>query len=1506
MTKGTELRMKRSRRASAIAIGVTTTLLVGGLFAPPASAHDGHDHPADPPASPPAAAAEPGFRALIFSETAGFVHDSVAEAKAMWDDLAAANDFEVVQATESGPYFTDAVLAEFDVIVLAQASGDFWNASEEAAFEKFVREGGGVVAMHNPIDSEQGNTFYRDLIGTEFTAHSAADTPGALEVVDHEHPSTAELPDRINRNEEWYGFTKSVRGDKHVLTQMDPLSVPANTPGRMIDHPVTWCAAYEGGRTWITSIGHSKSSYAEPAVKQHALGGIRYAAGVAAGDCSATDWNNFDKVPLDTNTSAPWGIALAPDGRVFFTELVKGQVRIYDPEQKSTVTAATIPVYGGGENGLLGLALDPEFDENQWIYVYYSPVDTPVPNGFNRLSRFTMDGNTMDLSSETVMLEVPATRASDPNDIGHTGGTLRFDSAGDLWLSVGDDVNPFQSSGYTPLDERSGRQHFDAQGTAANSNDLRGKLLRIHPENDGTYSIPAGNMFPEADDTADKTRPEIYAMGFRNPFRFSVEPDGTVFLADYGPDAGSANPNRGPAGYVEWQIIREPGNYGWPYCHANNIAYNDFDFATNTSGAKFDCQAPVNTSPNNTGLTTLPASIPSDVHYTYGASAEFPQLGSGSGSPMAGPAYHFDPDLESDRKWPKYFDGTPLFYEWGRNYIKEFPLGADGELLAINPVLNNMQFLSPLDLQFGPDGALYLLEWGGGFGRDNPNSGLYRIDYSDTGRAPTAAATADVTSGTAPLSVAFSSEGTVDADGDEFTHLWEFGDGETSTEANPTHVYQSNGNYQARLTVTEDTSYAKVGTATVSVIVGNTAPVVDIVGPPNGGFFGWGDTLPWQVEVTDAEDGTVDCGEVTVQPALGHDDHAHPTGPVNACEGSTTTLLDEGHLEADAFWVIDARYTDHGGEDGIAPITASDTNLYRTKRFQAHYYDEGHRVAVENNAAAELGQYVGAIQDEDWIRYDDMNFEGIDSVRYRVSAGAEGGGRIEMRIDAPDGELIAETPVSSTGGWFTFAETAPTPIDAPEGTHDVYLVFRSNAGVTYSMTLDVFEAIGDGVGEPPAGAPVIDDTTQGDWVGHFGELGYSIPNVGSQLPEGVAVTPSGSTTAYTWQQTSTRKSALQLPDASTRRASTWFASAPAVTVTVPEDATYEMSVYVNSFDMARTQKMTVTRADGSLIGPAQSVTDQDHGVWLTYVIDSSVTIAAEKVTGPNAVIGGVFLDPAAADEVAPTIGAGTTPDPSPSGWFTSEDVTVTVSAQDVGSGVASIETAVGDGEWTAYSAPLVVTGQGGTTVHYRATDNAGNTSEPAALTVQIDSEVPTVAASTVAIPPQPDWATHGVELTVTAADATSGVSTIRYAVGADGAWTNYTGPVRISSEGPGLVRYQAIDVAGNESAVGEIDISAPTFPKVEVTVATRCIAGKAVITVTGRNAESLPVDIAISTPYGEKVFTGVQTGKNSFQAFASRLKEMPAGTVTVVGSALIEGQPAASTTSVAYEAMTCG
>ena len=267
---------------------------------------------------------------------------------------------------------------------------------------------------------------------------------------------------------------------------------------------------------------------------------MNWSAGAARGDCDGTVWNRFQKVTLDAHPDRPMQLGVAPDGRVFYIQR-GGQLKVISPDGGIS-TAGTLNVYTGGEDGLIGIALDPAFATNQHVYLNYSPAGGVE---VNRVSRFTVKGNSLDLGSEVKLLDIPAYRGAD--EPGHTGGQLAFGPGGNLYIGVGDDVNPFASSGYAPIDERPGRARFDAQGSSANTNDLRGKLLRIHPEPNGTYTVPAGNLF--APGTA-KTRPEIYAMGFRNAFRFAVDPvTGWISLADYGPDAKSANPNRGPEGH---------------------------------------------------------------------------------------------------------------------------------------------------------------------------------------------------------------------------------------------------------------------------------------------------------------------------------------------------------------------------------------------------------------------------------------------------------------------------------------------------------------------------------------------------------------------------------------------------------------------------------------------------------------------------------------------------------------------------------------------------------------------------------------------------------------------------------------------------------------------------------------------------------------------------------------------------------------------------------------------
>jgi glucose/arabinose dehydrogenase len=233
--------------------------------------------------------------------------------------------------------------------------------------------------------------------------------------------------------------------------------------------------------------------------------------GVEAGAVVPPD-SRFQKVALDTNTTNPMALDVAADGRVFYVDRL-GDVRIIQPAG-GTVLAAHLNVFTANESGLLNVALDPAFATNRFVYLFYSPMAASV----DRLSRFTVNGNTLDLASERVVLDVPVQRA----ECCHHGAGLVFDKAnGNLWLSTGDNTNPFASDGYTPIDERAGRAAWDAQGTAGNTNSLSGKILRIHPQPDGSYTIPAGNLF--APGTAN-TRPEIYQMGERNPFRIGIDP----------------------------------------------------------------------------------------------------------------------------------------------------------------------------------------------------------------------------------------------------------------------------------------------------------------------------------------------------------------------------------------------------------------------------------------------------------------------------------------------------------------------------------------------------------------------------------------------------------------------------------------------------------------------------------------------------------------------------------------------------------------------------------------------------------------------------------------------------------------------------------------------------------------------------------------------------------------------------------------------------------------------
>lgn len=664
------------------------------------------------------------FDVLVFSKTAGFRHDSIDEGVAEIQALGAANDFSVVH-TEDAAFFNAANLAPFEAVVFLLTTGDVLNTAQETAFQNYIRAGGGYVGVHSAADTEHGWAWYGDLVGAYFVNHPAIQQ-ATIKVADHVHASTAHLPDRWVRTDEWYNYTVNPRGNVHVLATLDETTYSGGGMG--FDHPISWYKYFEGGRSWYTGLGHTAASYAEPLFRNHLLGGIQFAAGQAPADRGATIDANWRKVELASGLGSPVSLAVAPSGQVFFIDL-GGGVKIYNPSSGQTTVAANVPVFALGEDGLLAIALDPKFEQNQWVYLYFSPAG---PNEVQRLSRFTMNGSTLDLGSEKVLLEIPVNRVQIGESDGHSGGSLVFAPDGTLYVSTGDDTVPFESNGSAPIDERPGRARFDAQRSSSNTNDLRGKILRIKPENDGTYSIPAGNLFP-ADGS--QGRPEIYILGSRNPYRMSVDPQtGWIYWGDVGPDAINDLANYGPRGYDEINQARQPGNFGWPYVIADNKPYRDYDFATGLSGPAFNPAAPQNTSPNNTGAINLPAAQSALIWYPYAVSSEFPELGSGGRTVMAGPVYNFNPASASPIKLPEYFDGTLIMFDWSRHQFWEAKLDGAGNLLKINRIFSGLSFVRPIDAEMGRDGGLYVLEWGTNFSGGNADAKLVRIEF--TGNLP--------------------------------------------------------------------------------------------------------------------------------------------------------------------------------------------------------------------------------------------------------------------------------------------------------------------------------------------------------------------------------------------------------------------------------------------------------------------------------------------------------------------------------------------------------------------------------------------------------------------------------------------------------------------------------------------------------------------------------------------------------------------------------------------------
>ena len=1013
------------------------------------------------------------------------------------------------------------------------------------------------------------------------------------------------------------------------------------------------------------------------------------------------------------------------------------------------------------ETGLLGITLSPDFMETGHIYLQYFPSFNPtsMPPGLplerriskmsqGRISRFTLNLQTkqLDLSSEVRIFEYDSQIFS----CCHRGGGMGFDSDGNLYITTGDSNSSQGTGGYSgnnqppkcpigPPDQASSAHcgtaaysYQDARRTAGNTNDYNGKMLRIRPIEGvargtpvgigSTYTIPGAdapngpNLFSGAEGNGNQAKPEIYAMGLRNPSRLSIDPETDVpYSAWVGPDAGEPSATLGPSTYENAAQLDRAGNYGWPYCMGNKQAYRDRTAVPNPQGngtprttneggyvsggpatggtdGWYDCDNIVNDSTNNTGLSgLLPHSTgtgmdagamrPANIWYSRGnpggnGCPQFPRergpqnapnygatntqlcpfaIGAGA-TIMNGPVYRYDEEAgETPGRWPEYWDGRWFLFDQGGNSI------------------NHGLLLDPATDQNGgqpvyADSLRNIDNWDAAYmdSKFGPDGALYVQNYSGFFRANSDVGLfrIDYTGGPStpfanpsgiPIGsnrVRFSSAGS-----GGITYEWDFGDGSvTSDEANPIHQYPAAGEYTATLTVTYADGETSTRTVEVAVLeaADNTPPATTASLSPVRPGPGGTYSVPVTVTLNATDSGGTGLEET---------EYSINGGPFQEYTGPFT-------VSEPADYVITYRSTDFAGNrEGIRAVTFS---IQLVERCETPVSDE----------------FNGSALSPDWevLRRDD-------------TAISVGGGRLSLAVRAGDmlgGTATAKNvllkPAPAEGNWTATTKFDASALDA-EGQQAGLMLWSSENPNTFAKIVFIDK-------------------------GTFEQFEYY-------------TTVNGSAGVLQTQEVTNPPGDVYLR-ARSNGAGTIFA-----------EWSYDGNEW-NQIGAPITDQGTVNRV----------------GLKVSDNADAAVAARFD------------YFRVDCTDQVAPVTTATLNP-ANPDGelgWYLTEP-TVTLTADDgVGDGVERIEYSLDGGPFLVYDQPFTVTGAGEHTVRYRATDRSPyeNQEETKTLTVLVDADAPTTTAAV-------SGSGNSRRVALNANDSGSGVNRVEYRVDG-GEWQLYDGP----------------------------------------------------------------------------------------------------------------------------------
>ena len=803
-------------------------------------------------------------RILVFSLTKGWHHNSIPAGNAFFQKIGKEKGF-IVDTTTNPRRFQDEYLKNYDLVVFLNTTGNVLNRAQEVAFERYIQAGGSWMGIHSATDTEYEWPWYGQLAGAYFQNHPEIQKARIFKAEAEDHSILNKVPNEFSLEDEWYNFIPGSISKKITpLLFLDEDSYSGGKNGKK--HPAAWFQEFDGGKAFYTVLGHKDETYQNRVFIQLIGNALDWTLDHKeinyknARTESIPDEDRFMKTTLAYNLDEPMELAIEPDGNVWVVGR-KGQIWLWNKESENFGLRQTLSVWTKFEDGLLGITLDRNFKDNHWAYLFYSPnIDESVQH----VSRFTIQGDSFDFNSEKILLKIPVQRL----ECCHSGGSLTMDSQGHLWISTGDNTNPHKSDGFAPIDERENRGPFDAQKSSANANDLRGKVLRIKPETDGTYSIPDGNLFPKG---MAMTRSEIYVMGCRNPFRISVNENGTgLAWGDVGPDSGKDS-IYGPKGHDEINLTYKPGFFGWPYFIANNIPYTDRNFSDSVpSGPQRNpAVAPINNSPRNTGISKLPLPQPAWIYYPYIKTDSFPEFGKGGRTAMAGP---WIPKNGGNLKLPPYYFGKMLVYDWMRGWV--FAVSPNPESKPVlERILTRFEFSKPMDMELGSDGCLYVLEYGTNWFSTNIDARLSRIEYSNDNHSPVAELKADHVIGGAPLTVHFSAKGSFDDDPDDsLAYEWRIQSASKvdSRKKETDFTFHASGIYTVRLVVTD--RLGKSSATSTQIKVGNYPPVIQLKINGNSSFYWPGVPVDYETNVSDKEDGSTEKGTIPLKDIVVYSD----------------------------------------------------------------------------------------------------------------------------------------------------------------------------------------------------------------------------------------------------------------------------------------------------------------------------------------------------------------------------------------------------------------------------------------------------------------------------------------------------------------------------------------------------------------------------------------------------------------------------------------------------------